>query len=45
MIEMMYGPDIDFGYMCTETLILEIRPWAKIHDTSLVMENICVKYY
>ena len=30
-----YGPDMDFGYMCTVTLT--IWPW--------VMDNNCVKYY
>ena len=25
----IYGPDTDFGYMCTVTLTLEIWPWIK----------------
>ena len=32
----MYGPDMDCGYVCTVTLTSEMSPW--------VMDNNCVKY-
>ena len=40
-----YGPDTDFGYMCTMTLTLEIWPWVKVMTFPLVMNNNCVQYY
>ena len=38
-----YGPDTDFGYVCTVTL--EIWPWVKVMTHPWVMDNNCVKYY
>ena len=40
-----YGPDTDFGYVCTVTLTLEIWPWVKVMTHSWVIDNKCVKYY
>ena len=40
-----YGPDTDFGYVCTDTLTLEIWPWVKIITHPWAMDNKCVKYY
>ena len=40
-----YGPDMDFGYLCTVTLTLEIWPWVKVMTHPWVMDNNCVKYY
>ena len=40
-----YGPDTDFGYVCTVTLTLEIWPWVKVMAHPWVMDNNCVKYY
>ena len=40
-----YGPDTEFGYMCTVTLTLEIWPWLKVMTWPWVMDNNCVKYY
>ena len=40
-----YGPDMDFQYMCTVTLTLEIWPWIKVITHPLVIDNKCVKYY
>ena len=45
MVVRSYGPDTDFGYVCTVTLIWEIWPWVKIMSHPLVKVNICVKYY
>ena len=36
--ERNYGPDMDFGDVCTVTLTLEIGPLVNV-------ENKCVKYY
>ena len=30
MRERSYGPDMDFGYVCSVTLTLEICPWVKV---------------
>ena len=40
-----YGPDTDFGYVCTVTLTLEIWPWVKVVTHPSVTDNKCVKYY
>ena len=42
-----YGPDTDFGNVCTVTLILKIHvwPWVKVMTHPWVMDNIWVKYY
>ena len=40
-----YGLDTDFWYVCTVTLTLEIRPWAKVMTHPWFMDNNCVKYY
>ena len=40
-----YGPDMDFGYVCTVTLTLEVWPWVKVMTHPLVMDNNCEKYY
>ena len=40
-----YGPDMDFQYMCTVTLTLEIWPWVKVMTHPWVMDNNRVKYY
>ena len=40
-----YGSDVDFEYVCTVTLTLEIRPWVKFITHPWVMDNYCVKYY
>ena len=40
-----YGPDTDFGYVCTVTLTLEIWPRVKVMTHPWVMDNNCVKYY
>ena len=40
-----YGPDMDFQYVCTVTLTLEIWPWVKVMTYPWVMDNNCVKYY
>ena len=40
-----YGPDMDFQYVCTVTLTLEIWPWVKVMTNPLVMDNNCVKLY
>ena len=40
-----YGPDTDFGYLCTVTLTLETWPWVKVMTHPWVMDNNCVKYY
>ena len=40
-----YGPDTDFGYVCTVTLTLEVRPWVNVMTHPWVMDNNCVKYY
>ena len=40
-----YGPDTDFGYVCTVTLTLELWPLVKIMTHSWVMDNNRVKYY
>ena len=39
-----YGPDTDFGYVCTVTLNLAIWPWVKVMTHPWVMANNCVKY-
>ena len=36
---------IDFGYVCTVTLTLEIWPWIKVMTHHWVRNNKCVKYY
>ena len=40
-----YGPDTDFGYVCTMTLTSEIWPWIKVMTHPWDMDNNCVKYY
>ena len=44
-----YGPDMDFGNVCTMTLTSEIWPWVmtkvKVKTHPWVTENNCVKYY
>ena len=40
-----YGPDTDFGYVCTVNLTLEIWPRVKVMTHHWVMDNNCVKYY
>ena len=40
-----YGPDTDFGYVCTVTLTSEIWPWVKVMTHPSVIDNNCVKYY
>ena len=40
-----YGPDMDFRYMCTATLTLEIWPLVKVMTHPWAMDNNCVKYY
>ena len=40
-----YGPDVDFWYVYTVTLTLEIWPCVKVMTRPSVMGNICVKYY
>ena len=40
-----YGPDTDFGYVCTVTLTSEIWPWVKVMTHPSVIDNKCVKYY
>ena len=40
-----YCPDMDFWYVCTLTLTLEIWPWVKVMTHPLAMDNNCVKYY
>ena len=40
-----YGPDTDFGYVCTVTLTLEKWPLVKFMTHPWVMDNNCVKYY
>ena len=40
-----YGPDTDFGHVCTVTLTLEIWPWVKVMTHPWGMHNNCVKYY
>ena len=40
-----YGPDRDFGYVCTVTLTLEIWHRVKVMTRPWVMDNMCVKYY
>ena len=45
MVVKSYGPDTDFGYVCTVTLTLEVWPWVKVMIHPLVMDNNCVKYY
>ena len=39
-----YGPDTDFGYVCTLTLTSMIRHWVKVKTDPFVMDNNCVKY-
>ena len=40
-----YGPDTDFGYLCTVTLTFEVWLRAKVMTHPWVMDNNCVKYY
>ena len=40
-----YGPDMDFGYVCTVTFTLDAWPWVKIMTHPWVTDNKCVKYY
>ena len=40
-----YDSDTDFGYVCTVTLTLKIRPWVKVMTHPWVMDSNCVKYY
>ena len=40
-----YGPDMDFGYVCTVTLTLEIWHWVKVMTHPSIMDNNCEKYY
>ena len=40
-----YGPDTDYGYVCTLTLTLEIWRWVNVMTHLWVMDNDCVKYY
>ena len=40
-----HGPGIDFVYVCTVTLTLEICPCINVITLPLVMGNSCVKYY
>ena len=40
-----YGPNTDFGYVCTVTLTLEIWPWIEVMTHLWDMDNNCVKYY
>ena len=40
-----YGPDMDFGYVCTVTLTLEEWPWVKVMIHPSAMDNNCEKYY
>ena len=40
-----YGPDTDFGYVCTVTLTSEIWPWVKVRTHPSVIDNNRVKYY
>ena len=40
-----YGPDRDFGYVCTLTLTFEIWSWVKVITHPWVMDNNCVEYY
>ena len=40
-----YGPDTDFGNMCTVTFNLEIWPWVKVVTRTWIMDNNCAKYY
>ena len=37
-----YGPDTEFGYVCTVTLTLEVWPWVKVMTHPWVMDNNCV---
>ena len=39
-----YGPETDFGYVCTVTLTLEVA-WVKVMTHPWVMNNNYVKYY
>ena len=39
-----YGLDKDFGYVCTVTLTLGIRPWVKLMTRRWFIDNNCVKY-
>ena len=34
-----YGPDTDFGYVCTVTLTPEIWPWVKVTHPSVIDNN------
>ena len=38
-----YGPDTEFGYVCTVTLILEVWPWVNVMTHPWGMDNNCVK--
>ena len=42
-----YGPDTDFGYVCTVSLTLEVHvwPWVKVVTQPWVMDNNSVKFY
>ena len=40
-----YGPDTDFGYVCTVTLTLDIWPLVKVMTYPWVMDNNFLKYY
>ena len=41
----IYGQDMDFGYVCTVTLTLEVWPWVKVMTHPSVMDNNGEKYY
>ena len=41
---MSYGPDTDFGYVCTVTLTLSVWPRVKVMTPPWIMDNNCVKY-
>ena len=41
---MSYGPETDFGYVCTVTMTLEIILWVKVMTNTWVMDNKHVKY-
>ena len=44
MIVKNYDSDTDFGYVCTVTLTLKIRPWVKVMTQPWVMDSNGVKY-
>ena len=40
-----YGPDTDFGYVCTLTLTFKIWSWVKVMTHPWVTDNNCLEYY